>query len=139
MAGEEPDTVREEFAGAVNMTAGELEAWLETDESRSVGQDADGSGESTGHASGRRIVELLGLPLPQACALAQKLLGKAAQVEVPAPSHRLADPASEAELGDALLTLVQLGRDRGWDAERALRERLRTLRADVRAAEGGPR
>lgn len=74
-----------------------------------------------------------------ALALAQKLLGKAAQVEVPAPSHRLADPASEAELGDALLTLVQLGRDRGWDAERALRERLRTLRADVRAAEGGPR
>lgn len=68
-------------------------------------------------------------------ALAQKLVGKAAQVGVSAPHHRLADPASEAELGDALLALVQLGRERGWDAERALRERLRTVRAEVRAAE----
>lgn len=71
-----------------------------------------------------------------ALALAQKLVGKAAQVGAQAPPHRLADPVSEAELGDALLTLVQLARARGWDAERALRERLRTLRAEVRAAEG---
>ncbi|MCM3265007.1 DUF3140 domain-containing protein [Streptomyces thermoviolaceus] len=35
-----------------------LEKWLETDESRSAGQHKDG-GESTGHASGRRIVEIL--------------------------------------------------------------------------------
>ncbi|MBX9421413.1 DUF3140 domain-containing protein [Streptomyces lateritius] len=39
------------------MTAGELEKWLDTDESKSVGQ-SDG-GESVGHASGRRIVDLL--------------------------------------------------------------------------------
>jgi hypothetical protein len=52
------DTVRRQFAEAVNMTAHELEAWLATDESRAVGQK-DGAGESTGHASGRRIVELL--------------------------------------------------------------------------------
>lgn len=70
-----------------------------------------------------------------ALALAQKVLGKAAQVGVAAPSHRLADPATEEELGDALLTLVQLARDRGWDAERALRGRLRAVRDDVRAAE----
>ncbi|MCJ1706966.1 MazG family protein [Microbacterium sp. VKM Ac-2923] len=68
-------------------------------------------------------------------ALAQKVLGKAAQVEVTAPAHRLADPETESELGDALLALVQLGRERGWDAERALRERLRTLRGEVRAVE----
>ena len=55
---EDPDTIRRQFADAVNMTAAELERWLETDESRSVGQE-DGSGESIGHASGRRIVELL--------------------------------------------------------------------------------
>ncbi|HZB18584.1 MAG TPA: DUF3140 domain-containing protein [Blastococcus sp.] len=59
MASEDPETVRREFGEAVNMTAGELEKWLDTDESRSVGQDSDGSGESTGHASGRRIVDLL--------------------------------------------------------------------------------
>nr|WP_307334460.1 MazG family protein [Microbacterium sp. SORGH_AS_1204] len=68
-------------------------------------------------------------------ALAQKLLAKADQVDVAAPAHRLSDPTSEAEFGDALLALVQLGRTRGWDAERALRERLRALRAEVRAAE----
>jgi hypothetical protein len=59
MASQDAETVRAEFGEAVNMTAGELEKWLDTDESRSVGQDSDGSGESTGHASGRRIVDLL--------------------------------------------------------------------------------
>ncbi|GAA0692671.1 DUF3140 domain-containing protein [Streptomyces cellulosae] len=46
------------FRKLVNMTPGDLEKWLETDESRSAGQHKDG-GESTGHASGRRIVALL--------------------------------------------------------------------------------
>jgi len=55
---DDPETVRREFGEAVNMTAAELERWLETDESRSVGQK-DGDGESTGHAAGRRIVDLL--------------------------------------------------------------------------------
>ena len=57
MADKSPDQIREEFDDAVNMTPKELEEWLETDESQSVGQD-DG-GESTGHKSGRRIVEIL--------------------------------------------------------------------------------
>lgn len=87
-------------------------------------------------------------------ALAQKLLGKgsglvadldaepetepdAAAVAAPvaaAVAEQVA-PASEAELGDALLALVAHARARGWDAERALRERLRTLESDIRAAE----
>jgi hypothetical protein len=58
MADDDPDTVRREFAEAVNMTPAELEKWLDSDESKAVGQK-DGGGESTGHASGRRIVELL--------------------------------------------------------------------------------
>ena len=44
------------FRDRVNMAPNELEEWLETDESKSVG-DSD-SGESTGHRSGRRIVEI---------------------------------------------------------------------------------
>ena len=44
-------------------------------------------------------------------------------------------PRSEAELGDAILGLVATAREHGWDAERALRERLRTLETDIRAAE----
>ena len=59
MTDEDPDTVRREFGDAVNMTPKELQEWLETDESRSVGQKSGGAGESTGHESGRRIVELL--------------------------------------------------------------------------------
>jgi hypothetical protein len=59
MAGTDADTIRTEFAEAVNMTAGELTTWLESDESQAVGQKTDGSAESTGHESGRRIVELL--------------------------------------------------------------------------------
>ncbi|MDQ3644270.1 MAG: DUF3140 domain-containing protein [Actinomycetota bacterium] len=47
-----------EFGEAVNLTAEEVEAWLDTDESRAVGSK-DGGGESTGHESGRRIVEIL--------------------------------------------------------------------------------
>ena len=48
----------EEFDEAVNMTPIELEEWLRADESKSVGQ-SDGGGESKGHESGRRIVEIL--------------------------------------------------------------------------------
>lgn len=51
---------RDDFHEAVNLTAHELEEWLDTDESKSVGQKKDGASESTGHRSGRRIVELLG-------------------------------------------------------------------------------
>jgi Protein of unknown function (DUF3140) len=59
MAETDADTIRREFGEAVNMTASELEQWLATEESQSVGQKSGGSGESTGHESGRRIVELL--------------------------------------------------------------------------------
>ena len=71
-----------------------------------------------------------------ALARAQKVLGRAAKV-VP-PPEPAGGPASEAELGDALLALVERARAEGWDAERALRERLRTLEAEVHAAEAGP-
>ncbi|MFY9714853.1 MAG: MazG family protein [Microbacterium sp.] len=70
-----------------------------------------------------------------ALALAQKLAGRAVGVGVAIPE--LADaPASEAELGDALLALVATARANGWDAERALRERLRMLEDEVRGVEG---
>lgn len=52
------DEVRDEWDELVNMSASELEDWLKTDESRSVGQD-DGDGEATGHKSGGRIVQIL--------------------------------------------------------------------------------
>ncbi len=53
------DEVWDDWRGAVTMTQKELEDWLRTGESRSVG-DTSGDGESTGHAMGRRIVEIQG-------------------------------------------------------------------------------
>lgn len=55
---DDDEQTRAEFGEAVNMTATELSDWLETDESRGVGQKKDG-GESTGHESGRHIVRIL--------------------------------------------------------------------------------
>lgn len=48
-------SIRSDFDDAVNMTPTQIEKWLDTDDSKSVGQ---GSGESTGHRSGRRIVAI---------------------------------------------------------------------------------
>ena len=53
--------IRADFSAVVNMTAGEIEAWLETEQSRKVGwkgKDGDRP-ESVGHASGRKIVQIL--------------------------------------------------------------------------------
>lgn len=52
------DSVWDDWNDAVNMTASEIEKWLDTDESQSVG-DKKGGGESVGHHSRRRIVEIL--------------------------------------------------------------------------------
>jgi XTP/dITP diphosphohydrolase len=69
-----------------------------------------------------------------ALALAQKVLGKAAKVDV-----RVTDahepPTTEEELGRTLLALVASARSQGLDAERALRHAVRGLEEDVRAAE----
>jgi hypothetical protein len=54
---EDRERSRKDFEDAVNMTPSAIEQWLETDESKSVGQK-DGGGESTGHASGRHIVKI---------------------------------------------------------------------------------
>ena len=57
-SGEDHEATWKEFKQAVNMSASALEKFLETDESKSVGQKTDG-GEATGHVEGRRIVEIL--------------------------------------------------------------------------------
>ncbi|GAB3331037.1 DUF3140 domain-containing protein [Larkinella ripae] len=54
---EEKKEVLDEFSDLVNMTPSELEKWLETDESKSVGWDS-GDGESVGHKSGEKIIKI---------------------------------------------------------------------------------
>jgi hypothetical protein len=58
MPSDDDHNVWEEFRDTVNMTASELEKWLKTDKSKEVGQKS-GDEESTGHASGRRIIAIL--------------------------------------------------------------------------------
>ena len=76
-------------------------------------------------------------------ARAQKVLGRAASVgagdDVALAAHDAAEvgaaPESEEELGELLLMLTATARANGWDAERALRERLRVLENEVRDVE----
>ena len=59
---EDHDRIAKEFHEAVNMTPAALEKWLATEDSKAVGwkgEDGHGSGESVGHKSGARIVEIL--------------------------------------------------------------------------------
>lgn len=56
----DPEEVIADFREAVNMTAHQLEMWLEKEASKEVGYKDEGKGESVGHRSGRRIVEILG-------------------------------------------------------------------------------
>lgn len=75
--------------------------------------------------------------IPQAMpslALAAKLLGRAEKVGLE-PVAVPAVPETEAELGDELLATVVAARAQGLDAERALRDALRRLQDDIRAAE----
>ncbi|RYE01640.1 MAG: DUF3140 domain-containing protein [Sphingomonadales bacterium] len=58
-AKDDHEAVYRAFHDAVNMTPDEIEEWLETDESLKVGFKKPGATESVGHASGRRIVQLL--------------------------------------------------------------------------------
>ena len=57
MSSKDRDQIWDEWGELVNMAPKELEEFLETDESQSVGADS-GDGESTGHKSGTRIVEI---------------------------------------------------------------------------------
>lgn len=61
MANDDHDQIHRDFRDAVNMTPAELEAWLDGDDSKRVGwkgADGKGDGESVGHKSGKRIVEI---------------------------------------------------------------------------------
>lgn len=73
-----------------------------------------------------------------ALALADKILGKAEKLGIvdtdgPAPFPF----ASEDELGPVLLAIVASARTQGLDAERALRNTLRELQAEIRESEVG--
>lgn len=51
------DEIYQEFNDSVNMAPAEIEDWLGTDHSKSVGQDS-GDGESKGRKSAKKIIEI---------------------------------------------------------------------------------
>lgn len=57
MKEDKKEEIYEKFYENVNMTPSELEDWLETEKSKSVGQDS-GDGEAIGHKSGRKIIKI---------------------------------------------------------------------------------
>jgi XTP/dITP diphosphohydrolase len=86
-------------------------------------------------------------PALPALVLAGKLLSRASKgdMAVPLAPQALSRARSlmtadldEADLGEALLAVVELARERGWDAEVALRAAVRDHRAAIRAREGLP-
>ena len=54
---EQEKSIKKDFNENVNMAPKELEEWLKTEESKSVGQDC-GDGESIGHKSGKKIIKI---------------------------------------------------------------------------------
>lgn len=75
---------------------------------------------------------------------AAKVLSRSTRLQTPAPElaampaaeSAMADIESSDELGDFLLALVALSRERGWDAEGALRDATRRRITEIRSAEG---
>ena len=53
----EKNEIRGNFYDQVNMSPSELEHWLQTKESKNVGQKTS-DGEAIGHKSGKRIIEI---------------------------------------------------------------------------------
>jgi hypothetical protein len=57
--------IRASFVAAVNMSAAEIEEWLEGEESRRVGFTREGESESVGRQAGRQTARILGTPEPE--------------------------------------------------------------------------
>jgi XTP/dITP diphosphohydrolase len=73
-----------------------------------------------------------------ALALADKILGKAERIGIVSIDGPAPFPfESEAELGPVLLAIVASAKTQGLDAERALRNTLRGLQAEIRESEVG--
>ncbi len=79
-----------EFKKAVNMTAGKLEKWLDTEESKKVGYKDGGEGESVGHQVRRKNRRAFGQRT-------SRLHGR--RFEAYSQSHRLHSSSSGAETG----------------------------------------
>lgn len=61
-ADETDDQIYSEFKKLTNMSPSQLDRWLESEDSKRVGNKPSGKGESIGHASGRKIIRIKTTP-----------------------------------------------------------------------------
>ena len=59
MKEEEKEDIYKEFKEQVNMTPDALKKWLQTEDSKKVGWGKEDGGESIGHKSGEKIIDIL--------------------------------------------------------------------------------
>ena len=95
------------FKDLVNMTPKELEEWLQTDESKSVGQDS-GDGESKGHKSGKRILEIKDTKKDD---LSDSDLDHMGKVNSYIKRHKAQGPEDDKEHSDWRYSLMNWGHD----------------------------
>ena len=86
------------------------------------------------------VTEGIPAALP-ALLLAAKLLNRSGGLDVEIPARAsaesvLAGMTDEADLGELLLAIAAVSRDRGWDPESALRGAARAHAMRIRAVEG---
>jgi len=111
MTDQEKQEIRAKFREAVNMPPAAIERWLATDDSKRVGwkgEDGKGAGESVGHKSGRRIIEIQRTKQSDLSdadyAHMQKVVGYIARHSAQRPSH-------DAEHSDWRSSLMNWGHD----------------------------
>ncbi|MBC8081673.1 MAG: DUF3140 domain-containing protein [Hymenobacter sp.] len=107
MPSPQPDDIYAQFKNDVNMTAAELERWLTTAESQSVGQDS-GDGTSIGHNSGELIVRILRKKKPDLTPDDEAHLHK---VHSYVSRHSAQRPASDIEHSRWRYSLMNWGHD----------------------------
>ena len=107
MAQDQRDETIDEFMDLVNMQPKELEEWLGTDESKSVGQK-EGGGESKGHRSGRQVVEI---KRKNKADYTDADLGHMTKVTSYIKRHRAQGPESDVRESDWRYSLMNWGHD----------------------------
>ena len=104
---EQQDTY-DEFNEAVNMAPKEIEDWLETEDSKSVGMTREGESEAVGHQSGERIVEIKRKKKDD---LTESDLDHMDKVVGYVHRHRAQGPSGSAEETDWRYSLMNWGHD----------------------------
>ncbi|WP_281541906.1 DUF3140 domain-containing protein [Maribacter aestuarii] len=107
MKEEKKDDIYDDFYDNVNMTPSELADWLDTEKSKSVGQDS-GDGESIGHKSGRKIIKI---KRTKKAELTDSNYGHMQKVNSYIARHKAQKPSGDLKESDWRYSLKNWGHD----------------------------